>query len=189
METNEYSPQEFEIKSKDILENVSLADYRDLDDEAILEWLKNSEELPAHFWEKMKTLSGEDNINKLMDNIRYTLYHEIYNDEYTKPNSLEESRFTSLNEILEKKLASCGATSKVMTAVLRKFGVPVKLVHGQLKDPHGEGSHAWISVYQPKEKQWVEKDVTDKVFELNNEFSAAKFYHDWDELKQDLNEK
>jgi hypothetical protein len=185
MENKKYNSSEYQTNEVDLLEQVTLADYKDLNDDSLLEWLKNSEELPKEFWNKISELKKGSSISELLQNIRHKIY-EIYGDDFTKPNSLEESRFTPLQETIEKKIVSCGAMSKVMAAVLRKFNIPTKLVDGQLKDPHGEGSHAWLSVYQPKEKVWVEKDVTDNDLKLNEKFQASKFYHEWGELQEDL---
>lgn len=73
-----------------------------------------------------------------------------------KPKSILESRFTPAEEAFEKGMDSCGAIANMAAAMLRHVGVKVKLVHGE----HPKSvDHAWILVYEPEGRRWVDYDL------------------------------
>lgn len=68
-----------------------------------------------------------------------------------------ESRFTPAEEAFDKGMVSCGSVVNISTAMLRHVGVMVELIHGRVPESR---NHAWISVYEPEKREWVEYDLS-----------------------------
>jgi len=70
--------------------------------------------------------------------------------------SLSDSRFTSLKEMIERGMISCGYLRKIFGTALRKFGIPVKFIHGIFEEQknlpkESEDRHAWVrNFYNPQ---------------------------------------
>ena len=173
------------------LSEIKLADYISLG-EGFSEWLKINEEIPADFWEKLKSINEEKNLNLMLLRIKQELF-SLYGEKRGKVKSFKESRFTSLQEMLGRKMATCGSVTKIIGIILRKFGIPTKFVHGILESQRKsfvkrvllKNRHAWLEIYDIKTKEWLPIDITRNDFSLYLDAEKIKEYHNWDELKVD----
>ncbi len=100
-----------------------------------------------------------------------------------KPKSIIESRLTSAEEALEKKLSSCGTLTTIFAAMLRHVGLEVKLIHGECKE---SVDHAWISVLNPETNQWKEYDVGRKDYKVPETNIEKMKVNSWEEIKDQL---
>lgn len=168
------------------LKSISLSDYRSVD-RGMDEWIEG-ETLPPQLQEAFIEHDPHISLFDELLVIRKKLF-EIYGEKRTKAQSFEESRFSSLSEILEKGLTSCGALTNVFGNILRYLGVPVKFIHGvdeySKKNARGNDRHAWLEIYDPRSQEWMECDPTKKDFLVTPGSERWKVYHNWHELKVD----
>jgi len=169
------------------LEEVRILDYRVELNKEIKNWIISQEEIPNYFWGKLKDVSSQTTFRELLNKVRKELY-AIYGRKRDKARSFTDSRFTPLSKMLERGMISCGALTNIFGTVLRKFGIPVKFIHGRLKHQTGEDRHAWLEVYNPLKKKWFEIDPTYPDFKMKPDAKRIKVYHDWEELKKDYDE-
>ncbi|OGM97789.1 MAG: hypothetical protein A2735_01370 [Candidatus Yanofskybacteria bacterium RIFCSPHIGHO2_01_FULL_41_21] len=150
------------------------------------EWLSSDEDVPNILWEKIKDLPLNISFGDFLKKIRKSLY-DLYGEKRDKASSFADSRFTPLSETVERGMISCGAFSSIFGAVLRKFGIPVKLIHGILEsqDEKKSNRHAWLEIFNPVSNSWFEMDPTNDNFEARNDAMRRKVYHNWLELKPD----
>jgi len=158
----------------------------DLCSEDQKEWLSSDEDVPDILWEKVKDLSLGLPLGDFLKKIDKELIL-IYGDKRDKAKSFGDSRFTSISEMLERGMVSCGAMTKIFSAVLRKFGIAVRLVHGILsgQDPKLTHRHSWLDIYDPISNSWFEIDPTVRDFKKRSDAIRRKVYHNWLELKLD----
>jgi len=175
---------------KEKLTEIKSSDYLQMED-GFSEWLKTNEDLPFEFWEKVKNINEEKNLNLMLLRIKQELF-SLYGEKRDNAKSFKDSRFTSLKEMLERKMATCGSVTKIIGIVLRKFGIPTKFIHGILRSQRKsfikrvllKNRHAWLEIYNIKTKEWLPIDVTRNDFSLYPDVEKIKEYHDWDELKE-----
>jgi hypothetical protein len=63
-------------------------------------------------------------------------------------------------------MISCGSYTKIFGTALRKFGIPVKFIHGILEETKNlpkewENRRAWLEFYNPQDKNWIPIDFTE----------------------------
>ena len=173
-------------KLKSVLENIKPLEYRNINIEKFKEYLEIKEDLPKEFWEKIKkTMQEEKNLYQVFLRARETL-DNLYGEKKDRGKSLSDSRFTSLNEMIERGMISCGSYAKIFGTVLRKFGIPVKFIHGILEEQKNlpkasENRHAWLEFYNPQDKNWVPIDFTEGSLEPRPTATKIKEYTNWDE--------
>jgi len=179
-------------KLKDILENIKPLEYHNIDNEKFKEYLEIKEDLPKEFWEQIEnSMQEEKDLLQVFLRARETLWEDFYkNNKKDKAKSLSDSRFTSLNEMIDRGMASCGSYTKIFGTVLRKFGIPVKFIHGILQEQKNlpkerESRHAWLEFYNPQTNEWVPIDFTEESLEPIPTAEKIKEYHDWEEFKKD----
>ncbi len=191
MDNDKNSKQKVESTVQKKLDEIKPYDYSNLKND-FSEWLKINEDLPESFWLKVKNTNEEKNIDSMIVKIKQELF-SLYGDKRDTAKSFQDSRFTPLSEMIERKMATCGSTTKIIGTVLRKFDIPVKFVHGILRSQQKsffkrvllKERHAWLEIYAPKTKEWVPVDLTRKDFSLYPDAIKIKEYHDWGELKGD----
>jgi hypothetical protein len=169
------------------LRRITLADFERVTDPAILEWAKPQEEMPEDFWAKFKDIPTDTHLFEVISHIDRELYDPERNHHGAK--SFADSRFTSLAEMIERKMVSCGAKTKIFSEVLRRLSVPVQLVHLQpIADPHNpQHKHAWIRLYNPATREWLTVDPTQTRTRYAPEeglYEELGTYHSWEELKK-----
>jgi len=174
----------------DVLKRIRPGDYFNFDE--FEQYSKNRESLPNKFWEKIESANEEENMMELLLKIREGLF-DLYGEERNNAESFSESRFISLEEMINKKLVSCGSFAKIFGTALREFKIPVKFVHDIFEDQKKlpkelENRHAWLKIYDQKNKEWLAIDPTEDSFELRSNAEEIKEYIDWDELKEDYSE-
>jgi hypothetical protein len=117
----------------------------------------------------------------------------LYGDKKDKGKSFKDSRFTSLEKMMDRGMVTCGAMTEITGTALRKFGIPTKMIHGILESQKKsfiksvllKNRHSWLEIYVPKTKEWLPLDPTQNDFNLFPDAEKIKEYHDWDELKED----
>ena len=170
---------------KNILENIKLSEYSNSD--TLEEYLEIKENLPEKFSEKIKDANQEDNLMQCLLRIREDLYN-LYGNKKSNAKSLSDSRFTSLEGMIDRHLISCGSLTKIFGTALRSFNIPVKFIHGNLKRKKNfprRYLHSWLKIYNPKENKWVAVDFTKGSLELPSHVADIKEYIDWEECKED----
>lgn len=168
----------------DEIRQLKTSDYANITED-ISEWVDMREELPAYFWKKIKDTDTHVHLKEFWRRVKEELY-KIYGEKRDKAKSFADSRFTPLKEMVERGMVSCGALTHIFGTVFRKFGVPVKYVHGRLDGQEGEEDrHAWLEIYDPKNKSWFEADPGHPEFGMYPEARRVKVYHDWFDLKRD----
>lgn len=172
--------------SENIKENDFGIKISELCSEDQQEWLILTEDVPDVFWEQIKDIPLDIPFEDFLEKIRRELFN-LYGPKRDQASSFSDSRFTPLSEMIERGMISCGALSSIFSAVLRKFGIPVKLVHGILKsqDEKKSNRHSWLEVFNPKSNSWLEIDPTVRDFKRRSDAMRRKVYHNWLELKPD----
>ena len=146
--------------------------------------------IPNYFWKKFENVNSEMTVGELLRQIDREL-RVIYGKKKDTARSFADSRFTPLPKMLKRGMVSCGALSIIFATVLRKFGIPVKLVHGRLKGQTGENRHAWLKLYNPVNKKWYTIDPTQwhRSFAIKPSARQIRIYADWAELRKDFTRK
>ncbi len=181
-----------DIKLKDTLEKIRLSEYNNIEKSSLEKYLKITEDLPESFWSKIEDLRTEEkDLMTILLRMREMLL-ELYEEDRNDASSFYESRFTSLEKMIESKFVSCGCFVKIFGTALRKFGIPVKFIHGVIKDNDFKGSedrHSWLKILNPQTQEWISVDFTDNFLTLSSvEYEEKKEYFDWgEELKEDYN--
>lgn len=104
----------------------------------------------------------------------------------TKTHDFRKSRFISARAILRKRQATCGSVATVAAAVLRRYGVPTKLIHGYFKKEDPDMRHAWLEVYIKAENKFVPIDVTRKDFKVGRYHVRRSAWVDWAEMEKTM---
>jgi len=176
---------------KEKLDEIKPSDYSNLEKD-LSEWLEIKEDLPSEFWKKIKNANEEKNLKLMLSRIIEGLL-TLYGDKKDKGKSFKDSRFTSLEKMIDRGMVTCGAMTKITGTALRKFGIPTKMIHGILESQKKsfiksvllKNRHSWLEIYVPKTKEWLPLDPTQNDFNLFPDAEKIKEYHDWDELKED----
>jgi len=84
--------------------------------------------------------------------------------------------------MLARGMVSCGALALIFATILRKFRIPVKLIHGRIRDTARDDRHAWVQIYDPLRKRWLNIDPTSPDFMLNPRAYPLKECVDWRDL-------
>ena len=176
---------EHEPKQETELERIHLADYRKLD-VSLNEWLHTPETLPEEFFQELKILEHTLTLREVIEIIQEKLL-KIFGGKLVKPETFAESRFTSLPELFEKHIWTCGSKANLFGTALRQLGIPVRFVHAWTRGQSKKSSnrHAWLDVWDPHASDWIEIDPGERSLQVNSEFERLKVYHDWHELKSD----
>ncbi|MBI5401261.1 transglutaminase domain-containing protein [Candidatus Wolfebacteria bacterium] len=171
------------MKTTDVIKKIHLSDYRTakLPYLRVFGLMKN---IPETFYQKCLPLNPNSNLENFLRKINFII-HKNAGKKKRNAKSFEESRFLTARQILKRGIISCGANAALFSAVLRKRGIPTKLIHGKLRDSHNDNRHAWIKIYNPLNKNWLVIDVTQNDFSLHLKAYPIREYQDWSELKKD----
>lgn len=152
------------------------------------EWLGESQSLPEDLWQEInhRVSQGDDVLEKIKT-IRDILF-QFYGKERGQAKNFEDSRFTAIDQMIQRGMISCGAMTNIFTVVLRKLGMPVKMIHGYMKSQDlAKGSrHSWIEIYDKDTGCWKSFDPTQKDFLVAADAVKTREYHNWEELKLDF---
>ncbi|MFH1170370.1 MAG: transglutaminase domain-containing protein [Candidatus Vogelbacteria bacterium] len=170
---------------KNNIRKVKISDYLGNQSRNLQVWSR-SEKVPKYFWNRFKDITPEITIGELLTRIDKEL-RKIYGKKKDLAQSFADSRFTPLPNMLKRGMVSCGALSIIFATILRKFGIPVKLVHGRLNGQRGENRHAWLKLYNSRDKKWCAIDPTQwhRNFAIKPSARQIKIYADWKELRKD----
>ena len=150
---------ENEQKRESSLDQIRVSDFRIVKPE-FEAWTSRDQELPAPLLDFVESLPVSTDLESLFHLLDSEL-KRFRGDKRDAAVSFADSRFTSISEMLERGMVSCGALTKMYAGVLSKLGVPVKLVHAvPLVVTNHEDRHAWIEVPNPAKGTWVEVDPT-----------------------------
>jgi hypothetical protein len=166
---------------RESLDSIRLSDYKELPDQ-IQEWLEVTESVPIVVQEKLGVLDPNLSIREALQQIREAII-AASEGKKTRPQSLEESRFTTFAEIIERGLESCGTHTRAIGTTLRSNGVPVRFVDGIHTEGDETHDHAWLNIYVPKTGEWIESDTRTENFDLSAGNERKKIFHDWEELR------
>lgn len=172
-----------EIK-ENILFQIKISDFTEKT-EGLEEWLSNNQGIPESLSE-FKTIPSDTTLGGFLKKAKDKLF-SLYGDKRDHAKSFADSRFTSIDEMIERGMVSCGAMTLIFGTLLREVGIPVKFVHG---GPLGEGGgkdsrHSWLEIYDPLRNDWFEIDPTDTNFKMRPGAKRINVYHDWSELRKD----
>ncbi|MFH0806127.1 MAG: transglutaminase domain-containing protein [Candidatus Brennerbacteria bacterium] len=141
--------------------------------------------LPRTFYLKCLSKKSDSNLLDFLRRIRKFYYQKATRH----ARSFKESRFLTAQEILKRKIQSCGSICTIAGAVLRGNNIPIKLVHAKIRGKDDDNHrHSWLKIYNPLNKKWLDVDLTNSYLTTYAEVSHAypfKTYRDWSELKSD----
>jgi len=172
------------MKTINILKKIHLDDYASIKSPYI-EVFGLMKDLPEKFYKECLPLNPNSDLENFLRKINFII-HKNAGEKKRNAKSFEESRFLTAKEIIKKKIISCGSKVTIFAAVLRKKGIPIKLVHGRLSgSKRTDNRHAWLKIYNPLNRKWIAVDITQKDFSLRPKAYQVKGYQDWSELKKD----
>ena len=176
------------MESTNNLKKIHLGEYQFLKSRYILKYLKVcslTKNIPEEFCKKCLPLKQDLNLEDFLRKINLVLRENV-GEKKKKAKSFEESRFLTAREILKRKIVSCGSTTTIFAAVLRKQRIPTKLVHGKIREAkRADTRHAWLKIYNPLNKKWIVIDPMRQDFSLCPRAYPVRQYQDWSELKKD----
>lgn len=140
--------------------------------------------IPKKFYKKCLPLNPNSDLENFLRKINFTI-HKNAGENKRNAKSFEESRFLTAKEILKRRIVSCGSGTTIFAAVLRKRGIPTKLVHGKIRGSKNDNRHAWLKIYNPLNKKWLVVDIARQNFSLHPKTYSLRQYQDWSELKND----
>jgi len=135
--------------------------------------------------EMFEEINLESLILKVLQWLRYNITYDFnLSDLYAK--GIEKQR--TIKEILENKTGVCSDYASLFAAILRREGVPVRIVVGNWLQLDTSGNtvkrttHVWNEVYSYKDQRWIAIDPQSSSVLLNP--SYIKFYSgiDFDEI-------
>lgn len=170
------------MKTIETLKKIRLSDYR-IVKSPYLQIFGLMKDTPETFYRKCLPLNPNSNLENFVRKINFVIYKNAGKNK-RNAKSFEESRFLTAHQILKRGIISCGAKTTLFAAVLRKRGIPTKLIHGKLRSSQDDNRHAWIKIYNPLSKKWLVIDVTRSDFSLHSKAYPIREYRDWSELKK-----
>lgn len=171
------------MKTIDVIKKIHLSDYRNVKS-SYLQVFGLMKSIPEKFYKECLPKDPNSDLENFLRKINFVI-HKNTDKEKRNAKSFEESRFLTARQILTRRIISCGAKATLFAAVLRKKGIPTKLIHGRLRDSHNDNRHAWLKIYNPLNKKWVVIDATRGDFSLHQRAYPIWEYRDWSELKKD----
>lgn len=140
--------------------------------------------IPEKFYKKCLPLNPNSDLENFLRKINFIIYKNAA-ERKRNAKSFKESRFLTAKEILKRGIISCGAKTTIFSAVLRKRGIPTKLVHGKIRGiKKSDNRHSWLKIYNPLNKKWLIIDPTRQDFSLHPNIFPLRQYQDWSELKK-----
>jgi len=173
---------DFRIGSANIYEKIMGVKYPFLAPTSVHTYLKFGKLTSVTASLATKVKKNAHNLRTEVDVVKrtLTLLREIQNNGVSAK-SFEESRFSSAEEALSKKLISCGAMTNLTAAALRSLGIPTKCVHGLLFTKDGGSLHSWVEIYF-KNFGFAPFDVTSRGFEVREGHIKLATCTDWTDL-------
>lgn len=170
---------------KTLLFQIKISDFNEKAEE-LRQWLSSSEQLPVKLQEIIRESSREISLEEFLKGAKKKLFNS-YGDKRDKAKSFADSRFTPIDQMVERGMVSCGAMTNIFGTLLREMGVPVRFVHGSFlkEDKNKESRHSWLEIYNPLSNVWFEIDPTHPEFGMRPESKRIRVYHDWAEMKKD----
>ncbi|MDD3475132.1 MAG: transglutaminase-like domain-containing protein [Candidatus Dojkabacteria bacterium] len=130
-----------------------------------------------------KSVIDEEYVKKVLRIIAEEFDPDRYN--IVRVNNIRESRLVDVDEILKRRISSCGARATVVASVFRSLCIPTKLIHGRYIETNPEMRHAWNEI--------LLDDGTWKAFDIFGEKREIGKYHkkefevvDWEEVEDNI---
>ena len=157
--------------------------------EKYLQFGKYTSDCPQWLLDKVSKIDNskidDEYVKKVLESIAEEF--DSKNHKTTSTSILKESRFISVNDILEKRQKSCGSFATVIASVLRNLKIPTKLIHGRYVQNNPEMRHSWNEVNLGND-EWIPFDITRKDFKLD-EFNKKELEAlDWSEYENRFEE-
>lgn len=134
--------------------------------------VKPKDKFPDDLTKEIENLiTGESQISKARRIVKYIRDHLEYNDEIKYEAIYKKNPSEYFSQIWKYKKAKCDEANTLAVLALRKAGIQARFVGGHYvkdKDKKGaavitdENRHAWLEVYDVKNKVWVRMDATPK---------------------------
>ncbi len=173
------------MKTAEILKKIHLNDYASIKKPKYIKIFGLMKNIPGKIYKECLPLNPNSDLENFLRKINFIIHKNTMNKR-RKAKSFEESRFLTAKEILKRGIMSCGAKATVFAAVLRKRGIPTKLIHGKLRKlKKTNNRHAWLKIYNPLNKKWLIIDITRQDFSVHPDAYPVRQYQDWSELKND----
>lgn len=102
--------------------------------------------------------------------------------EITKTNNIRESRLINVNDILRRRLSSCGTKTTVVTSVFRNLGIPTKLIHCRYVEVNPNMRHAWNEILL-ENNEWKAFDIDGKRRGISEFHLKEMEVADWEEIE------
>ena len=173
------------MQAKPSLRKVYLGDYSPIRKSKYVKIFGLMRNLPRSFYKECLSINSNSDLYNFLNKINF-VFNKHAGKKGRNAVSFKESRFLTAREILKRKVTkACGSRVTIFASVLRKKGIPVKLVHGKIRGSTGESRHAWLKIYNPLNKKWIITDVSSKGYSLPSKAYSTHEYLDWSELKKD----
>jgi len=145
----------------------------------------------------IKNTNQELNLKLMIMRIKDIWLYDLYKGKNNTARSFYDSRFSSLSQMIKRKMATCGSSVKIIGIILRRFGIPVKFIHGITNSQKKSfikrrifiERHSWLEIYNPNKNEWIPVDLTEKDLNIRKDANRIKEYHDWDEMKKDYKKR
>lgn len=155
--------------------------------EKYLQLGKYTGDYPQWLVEKAKgvkrTIVDEEYIKKILRIIAEEFDSDKY--EIHKSSNIRESRLITASEIVRKHQSTCGSRATVVASVLRKLGIPTKIIHGRYVEENPEMRHAWNEVLLDNGK-WASFDIFGKKRGVGKYHRKELEVIDWEEIEENI---
>ena len=124
---HEHEPTRQELYER-ALRDLQIQEYQSAVAE-VSEWVESVEHLPESFRKQLPEVTTTTSVYDVLLALRTTLQSEVA-DKNRPADSFDESRFSSVDTILEQGIISCGTLARTFGVGLRDVGIPVRFVDG-----------------------------------------------------------
>ncbi|OGQ48461.1 MAG: hypothetical protein A3H42_06055 [Deltaproteobacteria bacterium RIFCSPLOWO2_02_FULL_46_8] len=110
----------------------------------------------THFYDAKKKYSAVRDF--IFGELKYPEMRDVLRGSASLPRNSDGKEF--YEKLSRMKLADCDVANSFGVVMLRKLGIPARLVAGLYADESGGGGHGWLEYWDDNSKEWVRGDMT-----------------------------
>lgn len=150
---------------------------------------KYSKNCPKWFLKKFDMIDKKQLYSWFLTDVAGVVLQELDRKKYKviTTRNWRKSRFISAENILRKRLRTCGTMALLVACGLRHLGIPTKLINGYFAVTKEKSRHAWNEVYFPEYKKFLPMDITRLNYKISEKHIKVKECVDWEELDSPKN--
>jgi transglutaminase/protease-like cytokinesis protein 3 len=159
------------------------------DQQKFLQYGKYSQPCPQWLSDKVKVIECATIDEEYVKSVLRIIAAEFDPSQHktTTTHNIRESRLITVNDILNKRLSSCGAKATVVASVFRGLGIPTKLIHGRYVERNPNLRHAWNEMLLGDGK-WHAFDIDGKRRGISEHHQRETEVTDWEEIEDMIDE-